>query len=485
MKTLQINNRAMKTLALTATLALGCTTAALAQDGLRSAYFLDGYTYQHRMNPAIAGERNYVSFPFVLGNINAGAQSNVGVSSFLYKLPSGQLTTFMNESVNASSFLSGLKGKNEVNADLTYNIMSAGFFKFGGFNTVELNLRSSTSTSIPKDMFAFMKQGMTSSNTFYDIGDLGLSSMTYAEIAFGHSRKVLDNLNVGAKVKVLVGLAQASVKMKDLKVRMTDERWEVQSKGEMAIGLKGLDMPSKAEAGRNYDDDPSRADLISWDDVDMGSYGLNGGGLAFDLGATYKFRDDLEFSAAITDLGFIKWGSSTIANTADDTWTFDGFHEVGMTSGSDNQIDDQMDDLGDELADFFNFHKTSKTKGKARALGATLTLGALYTPPFYDGKLKGGFLWTTRIKGSYSWTEGRFSANWFPCKVFDMSLNYAASNFGSSLGWVANVHTRGINFFLGTDHQFLKITPQFVPVHRANTNVSIGINFPFGDRKSL
>ncbi|MCD8265918.1 MAG: DUF5723 family protein, partial [Prevotellaceae bacterium] len=366
----------MKTLVITAALALGCTAAALAQDGLRSAYFLDGYTYQHRMNPAMAGERNYVSFPFVLGNINAGAQGTVGVSNFLYKLPGGQLTTFMHESVDANSFLSGLKGKNKVNADLTYNIMSAGFFKWGGFNTVELNLRSSTSMSIPKDMFEFMKLGMSSSNTYYDIGNLGLSSMTYAEIALGHSRKVLDNLDVGAKVKVLVGLAQASVKMKDLTVRMTDEEWEVHSKGEMSVGLKGLEMPTKAEAGASYDDEKNEGDLISWDDIDMGSYGLNGGGLAFDLGATYKFRDDLEFSAAITDLGFIKWGASTVANTADDTWTFDGFHEVGMTGDKDDKLDDQMDDLGDQLSDFFNFHKTNKTKGKARALGATLTLGA-------------------------------------------------------------------------------------------------------------
>ncbi len=484
MKTQQINNRAMKTLVITAMLALGCT-AALAQDGLRSAYFLDGYSYQHRMNPAIAGERNYVSFPFVLGNINVGAQSTMGVSNFLYKTQSGQLTTFMNECVSANSFLSGLKNRNVTNVDLTYNIMSAGFFKFGGFNTVELNLRSSTSLNTPKDLFAFMKEGMSSSNTYYDIGNLGLSSMTYAEIAFGHSRKVLDNLNVGAKVKVLIGLAQASAKMKDLQVRMTEDKWEVQSKGEMAIGLKGLSMPSKEEAGRSYDDELGEGDLISWDDIDMGSYGLNGGGLAFDLGATYKFRDDLEFSAAITDIGFIKWGSSMIAKTADDTWMFDGFHEIGMTGDSDNQLDDQLDDLGDELADFFNFHKTSKTKGKARALGATLTLGALYTPPFYDGKLKGGFLWTTRIKGSYTWTEGRFSANWYPCNVFDMSVNYGVSNFGSSFGWVANVHTKGINFFVGSDHMFFKITPQFVPVHRANTNVSIGINFPFGAKKNI
>lgn len=31
-----------------------------AQNSLRSAYFLEGYTYRHQMNPAFASERNYV-----------------------------------------------------------------------------------------------------------------------------------------------------------------------------------------------------------------------------------------------------------------------------------------------------------------------------------------------------------------------------------------------------------------------------------------
>ena len=46
--------------------------------GLRSAYFLDGFVYRHEMNPAFMGERNYVAIP-IFGQINIGAQSNVGL----------------------------------------------------------------------------------------------------------------------------------------------------------------------------------------------------------------------------------------------------------------------------------------------------------------------------------------------------------------------------------------------------------------------
>ena len=55
-----------------------------AQDANRSGYFLEGYTYRHALNPALAPERNYVAIP-VIGNFGVSAMSNVGVSTFLYQ----------------------------------------------------------------------------------------------------------------------------------------------------------------------------------------------------------------------------------------------------------------------------------------------------------------------------------------------------------------------------------------------------------------
>ena len=65
----------------TATIFICLGTAASAQS-LHSGYFLEGYTYRHLMNPAFAPERNYVAIP-VIGNINVGAQSNVGLNTFI------------------------------------------------------------------------------------------------------------------------------------------------------------------------------------------------------------------------------------------------------------------------------------------------------------------------------------------------------------------------------------------------------------------
>lgn len=53
---------------------------------------------------------------------------------------------------------------------------------------------------------------MTGSETHYDIGDLGIQSNNYIELAFGHSRKINDKLNVGGKLKFLLGAANLSLK---------------------------------------------------------------------------------------------------------------------------------------------------------------------------------------------------------------------------------------------------------------------------------
>lgn len=458
---------------------------AMAQNALRSSYFLEGSYYRHQLNPAFAPERNYFSFP-ALGNMNVGLQGTVGVSDFLYKTPDGQLTTFMNKSVDAGDFLDGLKERNRINMLLDMTIFSAGFRAFGGYNTIDLGIRSGVRLNLPKDLFAFMKEGMSSANTVYEFDNLGMSTTNYAELALGHSHRINEDWTVGGKLKLLFGLAKADMKIDRMRMTMSEDKWTIEGDGEMNIAVPGLDVPSKREAGASYDT-PEQGEQISWDDIEMDGFGLGGFGMALDLGATWKVRDDLEVSAAILDFGFINWKDNVRARMGMDTWTFDGFHNVAVNpeEGETNkELGDQMEDLGDDLEDCMNFQKDGAAGSRAAMLGATLNLGAVYTLPYYD-KLKFGFLSSTRINGPYSWSEGRFSANIAPVKCFDASINYAVSSFGSSFGWLLNLHTRGFNFFIGSDHQFFKVTPQFVPVHHMNANFSMGINFPLGARKAL
>lgn len=122
-----------------------------AQEASRSGYFLEGYNFRHQLNPAFAPEQNYVSVP-ALGNFGVGLMSNVGVNTFLYKMPNGDLTTFMNSTVGADEFIGKLKNNNKITANINLALLSGGFRAFNGYNTVTLSVRSDVGVNLPKDL---------------------------------------------------------------------------------------------------------------------------------------------------------------------------------------------------------------------------------------------------------------------------------------------------------------------------------------------
>ena len=458
-----------------------------AQEASRSGYFLEGYNFRHQLNPAFAPEQNYVSVP-ALGNFGVGLMSNVGVNTFLYKMPNGDLTTFMNSTVGADEFIGKLKNNNKITANINLALLSDGFRAFNGYNTVTLSVRSDVGVNLPKDLLRFMKLGQTGPDTRYDFSDIRINANAYAEIALGHQRKITDELNVGGKVKFLIGAGNADAHIKNMSVAMGYDKWQVQAEGQLNIAAgSGLRVPTNYESGKDLDK-PAEYNQIDYDGINYDKFGLSGFGMAFDLGATYdmhKFVDGLTLSAALLDLGFISWNNNTHAATPNTTWSFDGFHNIALDDDQpdfdDNKLDQQLDDMWDGLKDCANFQIESNGGSRTAALAATFSLGAEYRMPFYN-KLTGGFLFTQRFAGCFSWTEGRFSANYNPTKWFDMSVNYAASTFGSSLGWMLNFHPSGYTFFIGSDHQFFNITPQGIPVGKATMQLNLGMSITFGKK---
>ena len=453
----------------------------VSAQGFRSSYFLDGATFRHQMNPAFMGERNYVSIP-VLGNMNIGVQGNVGLSDFIYKYdhPKYDLTTFLNSSVGREEFLDKLHTNNKINANINLTILSFGFHKWGGFNTFEIGLKSNTSINMPYELFNFMKTGMDKlEGSEYHIKDFAMRSNNYVELALGHARPVNDKLTVGGKLKILFGGANADAKFDRMDIKMSENEWVINAYGKVDASIKGGSFET-----RNPNEDGMRE--IKGFDVE--SPGIGGLGLGIDLGATYKLRDDLTLSAAVIDLGFISWKNSLRGYNNGTPYTFKGFTDIEIDPDKESpnynggDLEDQFDQMKDDLEDIVKFYDHGDGGRRGTMLATTINLGAEYIFPYYD-KLSFGLLSSTRINKPYTWTEARLSANVSPIDWFQASVNYGISNFGSSLGWMLNFHPKGFNFFIGFDHMFTKITPQFVPVNNANMQVSLGFNITFGGAK--
>ena len=461
-------------------LAIASGLAASAQTN--SAYFMESYKFRHQLNPAFASSRSYLSLG--VGNVNLDRRSNLGITTFLYPR-NGQLTTFMNGAVSSDEFLGKLNRQNILGLDISENLISVGTWGKHGFTTVELNLKSSNALNLPRDLFDFMKNAGQKQS--YDISNLGVRTRNSLELAIGHSHSITERLNIGAKVKFLVGLFNAEVKVDNMNINMNGDQWSVNADGSL-YATSIVDIGTKA--GTNQLDFNQISFLENGVQDIFNGIGFGG---AIDLGATYEVIDGLTVSAAILDLGFMSWGRTINAYTDNTAWVFDGFDNIAVNNPeSENTIDSQLDAMGKDLENLLVMYKEDGSRRRLAMLSATLNSGAEYTMPFYE-KLSAGFLYSNRFARAYSKYEGRFFVNIHPVKWFEFSTNYGISNHGSTWGAALGLDFPGIGIFLGTDNIFWNVTSPLniggiavgLPYGKANVNFTFGLTFNLSKLRHL
>lgn len=448
--------------------------AAMAQT-LNSAYFTEDYQFRHTMNPAFANERNYVSIP-ALGNINVKMQGNFGYEDIIMPNPMypaesvKRMTTFMNPYIPVSTALDGLStGNNRIVGDVGLTLLSGGFSAWGGYNTIEINSKTSFGVSLPYELFEFAKN---IGNNNYDIGDINVNAQSYVELALGHSRQINDKLRLGAKLKFLFGVARADLQMKNMKAELASEdKWIVSGEAQANVSMKGF---TYKQEDADYKEE-GRGQYQRINDVDIDGAGLGGFGMAVDLGGVYKINDDWTVSASLLDLGFISWSNDMQAVNISDRFEFSGFRDVAVTRDRGGEkLGDKSDRYADQLKEFANLRDNGDGGGRTTGIGMTINLAGEYTLPVYR-QIKFGALSSTRIRGAYTWTEGRLSANYTPLKWIDGGLSFSVNSFTTSMGWVINIHPKGYNFFIGMDHLLGKMSKEAIPLS-SNANVALGMS---------
>lgn len=479
----------MKKFLFTILVSMLAAASALAQQSmLRSAYFLSGYNGRGDMNPAFSAERNYFSLP-TLGGTALSVQSNMGVSTFLYPLD-GQLTTFMNSNVSPDDFLSKLKNNNRLGVNVGMSVFSLGIWGHKSFFTFGIRQRVNAGLNVPYSLFDFMKNAGKSQ--YYDISDIAVNADAYMEYSFGWSRQFADKINVGARVKFLMGEGRAEARIDKMHVQMTEDRWSVTSSGTLTAACGLLDVKTKGETGAEIDspEDVDLLDEFDFKEVNGSNIGsvIGGYGAAIDLGAELELIPGLRLSLAVNDLGGILWNSVTEAKTRKDSWSFEGFDDISFDEGEgkENSLSEQFKALGDDFQNLAKFYRTAKDASKLKMLTMTLNFGAEYVMPFYKG-LTAGFLSSSRFNGPYTWSEGRFYANLKPCDWFSFATNYAISSYGSTMGAALGFHVAGFNMFLGADaigFKYAKASDKGLvyPYGQLHFGLNFGISFNIGRR---
>lgn len=464
----QKNKTDMKKIIAALLLTVTCLTAS-AQQNFRSGYFLDGFTYKYKLNPAFGSDRSFLSVPSV-GYFSAGVETGLSLASFVYPTADGGLTTFMSPSVSHEQVMKGFSEMNPINANVDMDIFSLGICSDKSFNSIDLSFKTDVRANIPGSLFSWVKE----TQDMLDMSNLGFNSDARLELAYGHSRKIGENIRVGARFKFLIGMAKAHYTMDKLSLNMTGEKWRVETLGSgyMAapIGLvtEGAD---RRITGFDIPEDPN----IIIDDL----FSSKNYGFAMDLGFSMDLLKYITVSASVIDLGSIKWKSAYKLGSPEDPWEYSGFTGIGSEESVD--INEQFSQLGDEILEVIYPRVMDSEVAFKDKLSMTANVGVEVRMPFWE-RMSVGLLGTTRVDGPYSWTEGRASLNIALLRFFSVTGSFAHSTFGESLGAAVNFHPAGINLFIGMDSfkPFMNMTPQLVPIDSFSTNFCFGLNLSIG-----
>ena len=434
---------------------------------LRSSYFLNSMPMRHKLNPALASDRGYISVPG-LGNVMADVHSNLSLTSFLYP-QNGGLTTFMNPSISASEFLSGIVAGNALKADVDVTLLSTGFYGKRGFTTIDISARSMSDLYLPGELFRFMKLGMDhAAGSRYHIENLTLQSDNYVEVAVGHAHPIGEKLVIGVKLKGLIGAANVRATIDRMDISLSGDQWLIDANGVADLSARGSSF--------RYDEQ-GRIQGLDWH-----SPGPAGWGLGVDLGMVYRFDDRWLLSASVVDLGFIRWSHNLRGETRNEPFSFEGFHEVAVGSGSQTvSLRDQWRSVREDLEALLNLYEGEAPQARTRMLRTTIHVGG--EDAILDRKISFGLLSSTRLGMTRIWTEAMGSVNFRPARWFNVVVTAAASNYGTSWGWLLNFAPKGVNLFFGTDHMVTRFTSQYIPLGRASAVFNLGMNIPIGARR--
>lgn len=405
---------------------------------LQSSYFLDNYTYSYQLNPAALVEDSHGFFGVGIGNVHVGANSNLGLSSFLFPMTidgEKKLVTGLHPDLDADVFLGGLDEENVIDLNIGLNLLSFGRVKNDSFFNFELNLKSEFSTDIPKDAFELLKLGATQ-NDNYVLKDISFNTTNYLEAVLGYSNKLNANWRLGGRLHLIAGIADASLTVPEADVNVKGN-FAIDGAGSVNVYAGKVQFPSTPDG------------YVDWDNIDIEAQdlGLAGYGAALDFGTEYH-SSDFTFSASVLDLGGIFWRGGTVAECS-----YSGeVDSDALDSATLFKIVDNADD-------------------KFIGLGPRINVGArMNILPI----LSAGLMGTVRT-GRYGWSEARAGLTLTPGKFLSLAATGGVNTYGPCFGAALNLKLAFLNLYLGTDSVVTSFTPQLIPVNKLHTRVSGGL----------
>lgn len=483
---------------------------------LRTSYLQD-VPYSLQMNPAQVPSHGY--FSPILGPISVTAQSNAFGTADIQDMLDAN-----GDYYSSSDFMDKLKSENNLNLNISWDLLNVGWFKGNNFWSFSTGTRIEMGATVPKSIFSFMNDmnGSQLDNEMWkkglnaDIDGERIAMQIYQEVGVGFARKINDKLTVGGKVKLLLGAANLDFEIKQMevttpagidieKVQNMQESfkdanldWSKYKNGDYKLDQTGLLQAIRNEVGAHgnaginvaatgkasmgglewkYDTDKNGNNTYI-NGAKMNGFKISGYGLGIDLGATYEVIDNLEITAAITDLGFISWSKSNSKEIDVNLHQNYNLDQDETTYNADGTVkayglyDFATKVASNEIVNFDMLQMEDKDgESYTTSLYTTLALGGQYTL----GDLVVGGLYTGRFAKPKTISELTLSAAYNLSTLLNVAFSYSMiQSAGKSFGLGVKLGP----LYVGTDYMFFGSNTKCV-------NVLAGLSIPLGKGKKF
>ena len=469
-------------------LGLLLTTGIFAQTG--QTLFLMNLPQSSELNPAFRpSSRVYVSLPVISG-INFSMGNNFFNFSDVFTInpENDSIITPFHPDADIEDFMKKIKNTNALEVQTKVPLLGLGFaFGKKNFISLDINTRANGYVAFPGDMLRLAIEGNEQFvGSTIDLTPLNLKMNVYNEIGVGFSRDITDKLRVGVKGKVLVGIATASTKIRELGIDVTEDYshiinadMDVMLSAPVAFATTGDQIDSVYNIDYSME---SASEVINY------LFKSGNMGLGIDIGAEYSLTNRINLSAAITDLGYIKWKRDASMVSMKGQFDFSGLDVSDVISGEMT-----MDSLGGILLDSIITSMDTKISSEpfTTSLPFNVNLGGSFDVTNFFSV---GVLSSTRFVGKQVKEAVTLSANVSLKTLLSASVAYTmANNSYRNLGIGLAMRLGYGQFYVVTDHVPLSYNQIItnsdenpngikVPSNWNLFNLRMGMNLTFGNR---
>jgi outer membrane protein OmpA-like peptidoglycan-associated protein len=447
---------------------------------------MENVPVRNNLNPAFQPLSNfYLGFP-VLGYTQFSMGNNsIVLKDAVYNDANGNPISFLHKNGDKAGFYNKLKPIININADFQVNLLEFGF-RSGSTSYWNFSLKEKAEgqIGIPSDIMKFTLFGTPDlDQNIFNFRSLSAYSTVYTEAGIGYSKIINDKWSVGGKLKLLFGTANVSMFNENLTLSANVEEWNLTGNGT-------INYSSPIDLNGNSIQDFSPALPVSISDY----FKPSGFGAGFDLGFTYKPTDKITLSAALNDVGMIRWNKNlkNIGYKVDFKYT--GLDSIDLNNES------YLNTIADTLYRAFQNSFVDSVEVPSKAynsyISPKINIGFEYN--LLNNKLSLGLLSRTFIQNKTPFQEFTASINGRPVNWFNMSLSYSIlngkmSNVGAGIG----LRTGFMHWFVAADYIPLyytklplnKLSDDFpaynalIPENTKGINLAFGVNIVLGNRK--